>query len=105
MIPTAAMALSLLAAPVAAQETTQQSVIGASGDPIYSVQIAGANGATYNCRPDIQTVGGRLVRQCRRLNGVANGQLLGGTLAAPGALAAGAVLVLLAASSSSTTTN
>ena len=100
----AVAAMSLLAAPLAAQETTQASVNGPSGDPTYSVQITGANGETYNCRPDIQTVNGQLVRRCQRLNGVVNGQLLGGSLTTGGALAAGAVLILLAAGSSSTTT-
>lgn len=100
----AAVAVSLMAAPLAAQETTQASVNGPSGDPTYSVQITGANGEIYNCRPDIQTVAGQLVRRCQRLSGVVNGQLLGGSLSTGGALAAGAVLVLLAAGSSSTTT-
>jgi len=106
MLQTAA-AVSLIGAPLAAQETTQQTVVGASGDPVYSVQVSGVNGETYNCRPDIQTVNGQLVRRCQRLN-VVNGQLLGGSLTTTDAIAAAAfVFVALAADggSSTTTTN
>ncbi|WP_299141038.1 hypothetical protein [uncultured Tateyamaria sp.] len=99
--------MSVIGAPLAAQETTQQTVVGASGDPVYSVQVTGVNGETYNCRPDIQTVNGQLVRRCQRLN-VVNGQLLGGSLATTGAIAAAAIVLVALASdggSSTTTTN
>ncbi|MEO0400862.1 MAG: hypothetical protein AAF214_00645 [Pseudomonadota bacterium] len=97
--------------PVAAQDTTQQSVVGASGNPIYSVQVVGQNGVTYNCLPDLQRIESQLVRRCQRLNaagGTSNG-LLGGSLST--GLAAGAVAFVLVAvaagsdGSTATTTN
>ncbi|MEP1964033.1 hypothetical protein [Tateyamaria sp.] len=104
----AAVAVSLLASPLAAQETSQAAVVGNSGDAVYSLQVTGANGATYNCLPNTQNVNGQVVRRCQRI-GASGGQILQGSLVAPaaGAIAALAVLVLVGTggSSSTTTTN
>ncbi|WP_299369881.1 hypothetical protein [uncultured Tateyamaria sp.] len=99
----AAVAATLMGAPLAAQETTQQTVLGASGDSVYSVRVVGANGESYNCRPNIETVGGQLVRRCQRLN-VVNGQLLGGSLTTGAAVAGAAIVLLALAADNSTTT-
>ncbi|GGX62515.1 hypothetical protein GCM10007385_34560 [Tateyamaria omphalii] len=86
--------------------TTQQSVVGPSGDAVYSDQILGTDGETYFCRPGLIPRGDQLVRRCRRVTGTgaANAQLAGGALSAPAALAAVAVLVVVAGGSSSSTT-
>ncbi|UWR34863.1 hypothetical protein K3759_07165 [Sulfitobacter sp. W027] len=88
-----------------AQTTTQAGVLGASDDAVYSLQVQGADGVIYNCKPNPVTVDGNTARVCVRADGAglfASGAGLGG-----GAVAAGAALVLVAiaaGSSSSTTT-
>ncbi|MDG1470077.1 MAG: hypothetical protein P8Q26_00735 [Ascidiaceihabitans sp.] len=78
-----------------AQDTQQSSVIGASGDTVYSVQVSGSDGVTYNCLPNLRVENGIRYRDCIR-DGAAlagNGTLLGGTLS--GSSAAGAIVVAL----------
>ncbi|MEQ6247997.1 hypothetical protein ABMC89_03805 [Sulfitobacter sp. HNIBRBA3233] len=60
--------LSLTAASGAyAQSTTQQAVLGASADPVYSVRVQGANDVIYNCKPDTtRDAAGTLIRECVR---------------------------------------
>ncbi|WP_417770666.1 hypothetical protein [Stappia sp.] len=82
-----------------AQTTTQETVIGASGDPVYSVQIVGANGVVYNCLPDLVVKDGLTVRQCRRV-GSGGSVTLDGT--GPAAIAAGLVLVAVISADDST---
>ncbi|MAM00292.1 MAG: hypothetical protein CL583_17775 [Alteromonadaceae bacterium] len=85
-----------------AQTTTQTAVLGASDDAVYSLQIQGANGVIYNCKPDPVTVDGQIARECVRAGG--SGVLDQG-LAANAAAGLGAVaLVALAAGGSSSTT-
>ncbi len=106
MAITAAVAFS--AGAVAAQETTQTGVIGESGNATFSVQVQGANGNVYNCRPEIETIDGVRARRCVLAGGGgglagAGAGLTGGVGAGLGAL----VLVAIAAGSdgsSSTTT-
>ena len=93
-----------LAGAAFAQTTTQVAVLGASDDAVYSLQIQGANGVTYNCKPELVQVDENIGRFCVNANG-------GGLFEAGAGLgawaAAGAALVLLAVasgSSSSTTT-
>lgn len=48
-------------------QTTQKAVLGTSSDPVYSVQVEGANGVLYNCKPDlVQDADGRSARECVR---------------------------------------
>jgi hypothetical protein len=90
-----AMAFALSAGVATAQETTQTGVLGASGDPVYSLQVQGANGVIYNCMPEVQVVDGVRARRC-----VASGE---GTLRDAGqglteaGPAIGALLVVLVA--------
>ena len=60
-----------LAQPALAQATTEARVIGPSGVPVYTVQVLGANGVTYNCRPDTEERDGQVLRFCRRVEGTA----------------------------------
>ncbi|WP_421907414.1 hypothetical protein [Mameliella sp.] len=87
--------------PALAQTTTEARVIGPSGLPVYSVQVLGTNGITYNCRPDTEERDGQVLRYCRRVKDtmVADGD--------PFALApmvlTGAVLAVFAVGSASGT--
>lgn len=88
-----------------AQTTTQAAVLGASDDAVYSLQVQGANGVIYNCKPDPVTVDGNVARVCTPASGA--GLFEAGAGLGGGAAAAGAALVLVAiaaGSSSSTTT-
>lgn len=101
-VTAAAMALSGAAF---AQTTTQAAVLGASDDPVYSLQVQGANGIIYNCKPQPVTVDGNVARVCVRADGA--GLFEAGSGLGAGAAAAGAAIVLIAiasGSSSSTTT-
>jgi hypothetical protein len=50
-----------------AQTTTQQSVLGVSGNPDYPVQVFGQNGVAYNCEEEIvQLATGQPARTCIR---------------------------------------
>jgi len=103
---TAAVAMSF-AGIATAQTTTQTAVLGTSDNANYPVQIAGANGETYNCMADIVVVDGVQARRC--VNANAGGSLFeaGNGLGAGAAAAAGALLVIAVAAndSSSTTTS
>ena len=52
-----------------AQTTTQAAVLGASDDSVYSLQVQGANGIIYNCKPNPVTVDGNTARVCVRADG------------------------------------
>lgn len=57
-----------------AQQTTQVGGVTPSGDPVFSEQVTGANGLTYNCRPEITTsAGGVPARVCRQVSGTGTG--------------------------------
>lgn len=103
---TAAAATALMATGAFAQ-ATQTGVVGASGDPTYSLQVTASNGQTYNCIPQVQTIAGVPSRQCVNANPAAGGLGgLGAGLGAGGGVAAAALVVLAVAAggSSSTTT-
>jgi hypothetical protein len=103
MAITAAIALAATAA--AAQDTTQASVLGESGDPTYSLQVQGANGVIYNCSPDIETIDGISARRCVTSGGSglagAGAGLAGGPAIGVGVLA---LLAIAAGSDGSTST-
>tara|TARA_R100000935_G_C2758070_1_gene132469 strand:+ start:351 stop:692 length:342 start_codon:yes stop_codon:yes gene_type:complete len=85
--------------------TTQASVLGASSDAVYSLQVQGANGVVYNCKPDPVSVDGDAARACVRADSA--GLFDAGAGIGNAGAAAGAALVLIAiasGSSSSTTT-
>lgn len=63
-IITTAMALALGAGIAQAQDTTQTGVLGQSGDPVYSLQVQGANGVIYNCIPEVKVIDGVRAREC-----------------------------------------
>ena len=102
-VTAAALAISSTAF---AQTTTQAGVLGASDDAVYSLQVQGANGVIYNCKPNPVVVDGNTARVCVQANGgglFEAGAGMGGAGAAAGAAV---VLIAIAAggSSSSTTT-
>ncbi|MDF3383548.1 MULTISPECIES: hypothetical protein [unclassified Sulfitobacter] len=93
-----------------AQTTSQAAVLGASDDAVYSLQVQGANGVVYNCKPDPVTVDGNTARVCVPAAADGAGLFAAGAGLGGGAAAAGAALVLVAvaasgSSSSTTTTN
>lgn len=106
MAITAAVALAATAA--IAQDTTQASVLGESGDPTYSLQVQGANGVIYNCVPDIETIDGVRARRCVTTGGSglagAGTGLAGGPAIGVGVLALVAIAGASGGSSSTTTT-
>jgi hypothetical protein len=91
---TAATVLCATAAFAQTATTGTQSVNGASGDAVYSLEVVGTNGVTYNCQPDIVTIDGVSARQCVRA-GAGGGNLFEGGLTA--GVAAGVVGVILVA--------
>ena len=105
ILATVAATIALTGAALA-QTTTQEAVLGASDDAVYSLQVQGANGVVYNCKPNPVTVDGNTARVCVRADGA--GHFAAGAGLGGGAAAAGAALVLVAiaagSSSSSTTT-
>ena len=105
ILATVAATIALTGAAFA-QTTTQEAVLGASDDAVYSLQVQGANGVVYNCKPNPVTVDGNTARVCVRADGA--GHFAAGAGLGGGAAAAGAALVLVAiaagSSSSSTTT-
>lgn len=108
MFATVTAAAIALAGASFAQTTTQAAVLGASDDAVYSLQVRGANGIVYNCKPNPVTVDGNTARVCVRADGA--GLFEAGAGIGAGAAAAGAAIVLIALASSSsssatTTTN
>ncbi|MDF3384598.1 MULTISPECIES: hypothetical protein [unclassified Sulfitobacter] len=84
--------------------TTQVGEPIPSGESIYEVQVTGANGAVYNCKPTVITIDGGLpARECVRAGGagVLDQGLTGNAAAGLGAVA---LIALAAGGSSSTTT-
>lgn len=106
LFATVTAATIALAGAAFAQTTTQAGVLGASGDAVYSLQVQGANGVIYNCKPNPVVVDGQTARVCVRADG--GGLFEAGSGLGAGAAAAGAAVVLIAiaagGSSSSTTT-
>lgn len=96
---TAAVAMSV-AAGASAQNTTQASVLGETGNAAYPIRVQGGNGQIYSCKAEIETIDGVRARRCVQDN---DGALYaaGGGLAAGGAVAAGALLLVVLAASDS----
>tara|TARA_R100001230_G_C5686714_1_gene196462 strand:- start:789 stop:1130 length:342 start_codon:yes stop_codon:yes gene_type:complete len=84
--------------------TTQANVLGASSDAVYSLQVQGANGVVYNCKPDPVTVDGNTARVCVRAENAGLFDAGSGIGSAGGIAGAALVLVAIAAGSSSSTT-
>ncbi len=87
----------------AAQTTSQEAVLGQSGDATYSLQIRGANNVVYNCKPDVVSVDGVRARQCVKAG---QGGLFenGNGLTVGAGVAAIVIVAVLAGNDSSTTT-
>lgn len=102
MFATITAATIALAGTAFAQVTTQVAVLGASGEAVYSLQVQGANGVIYNCKPELVTMDGNTGRLCVRADG--GGLFAAGAGLGTGAAAAGAALVLLAVASGSSST-
>ena len=50
---------------MAAGAATQQTVLGASSDPVFSVRVQGSDNVIYKCRPDIiDRADGTRIREC-----------------------------------------
>lgn len=81
-------------------QTTQTSVVGASGDPSYPLQVTGSNGVQYKCENETENRNGVTVRSCVRDTSDGAGVFGSGTTeVGTGAIAAGAVgLIVIAAS-------
>tara|TARA_R110002049_G_scaffold23545_10_gene83687 strand:- start:73645 stop:73989 length:345 start_codon:yes stop_codon:yes gene_type:complete len=99
-----AAAAVMLAGAATAQTTTQAGVLGNSGDAVYSLQVQGANGVVYNCKPELVQINGLTARRCIDPNaggltnagaGLGNGAVIG---------AAALVIVAIAAGSDGTST-
>lgn len=61
------VAAGLLATSAMAQATTESSVLGESGDDVYSLRVQGDNGVLYNCKPGlVETEDGSPARACIR---------------------------------------
>lgn len=99
-IAAGAAALAMTASAAMAQETTTQSVVGQSGNAIYSVEVIGANGVRYHCLPNTSVVDGTNVRRCIRANAGAG---LGNTPMGAGAAAIAGVLLLVAVAAANDT--
>ncbi|MEP1522765.1 hypothetical protein [Ascidiaceihabitans sp.] len=104
-----ATSIALVAGNLAfAQQTQQTGVVGPSGDDVYSLEVTGADGATYNCRPDVIDVDGVPSRPCVQTG---NTPAFQGSLAAGGGAALGALVFIALVSgsdgspSTTTTTN
>lgn len=97
----AAALTSVCATGAVAQTTTQQGVIGASGNAAYPLQVRGANGIVYDCRNALsETATGRPARVCVNTSGAAasttgTGLLGAGTGVATGTAVAGLIGVAL----------
>ena len=99
-----AASLAITATSVAAQTTgpiTEGASVGASGVAGYPVQVIGANGITYDCRPAVVNAAGVAQFVCRdpslsAANSVATNGLTG-ALGAVGVNAAIAGLLVLTA--------
>ncbi len=91
-ITTLFAACTLIAGAASAQSTTQQSVLGQSGQDIYTLEIQGTNGVVFNCKPEIISANGVPSRECVR----PSGSILGNGSVAAGAAAAGIALVIIA---------
>lgn len=96
-----ACALTIGISASAFAQTTQTSVVGASGDPSYPVQVTASNGIVYKCERDVENRNGVPVRVCVRDELADADQFLRDNSALKnGLIAAGVVaLVLLLASS------
>ncbi len=94
-------AVALMATGAAAQTTTQQSVGGPTGDPVYSLRVIGENGVAYNCRAELEQRGGVAVRVCRRAGGTGQG---GGNAATVPALIGGLALLAIGGGSDGSST-
>jgi hypothetical protein len=105
------LALAMMGTSVQAQATSQASENGPSGVDVYSVQVTGADGSIYNCRPDIVDVEGVPTRFCRRssVTGATDGTLfsggLGGGVGAGIGVAVIAIALIGGDGSTSTTTS
>ena len=73
--------------------TETQSVGGATGLADYSLEVIGANGLTYACRPDIVTIDGVTARQCVRPEAAGGDLFEGGLTASVGGAILGVVLL------------
>ncbi|MFD2739290.1 hypothetical protein ACFSUD_06915 [Sulfitobacter aestuarii] len=100
MMMTAIAAVALSAGVASAQTTTQEAVLGTSDDPVYSVQVQGANGVIYNCKPEIVVVDGVRARPCLAAGGNAGLFAAGAGVTGAGAAAAAGVLALVALAAS-----
>ncbi|MGP6086198.1 hypothetical protein [Antarctobacter jejuensis] len=88
-----------LSQAASAQQTTQAEILGPSGDPVYSVQILGADGVTYDCRPETERTVNEILRYCRRVGAGTTGD----STQMGAAAAAGLILAIFAISSASGT--
>ena len=100
----AAMTLAFGVSAVSAQEAMQTGVTGQSGNLDYPLQITASNGLVYNCKAEIENVGGQAQRTCVRANS-GTGISENAAVAAAGGAVAIALIVANDSSSSTTTTN
>ena len=87
-----AAAVALTATSSFAQVTSQENVLGASGNPAYPLEVQGANGVIYNCENEIVMIDGVNARRCVR-EGQGGLFANGSGMAAGGAAAAGILLL------------
>ncbi len=83
-----------------AQATTEQAVLGASSNAVYSVRVEGQNGVLYNCKPELTTTpDGTPARACIREEDSGGAMFDSGTGIGNAAPAVAGVLVAVAIAS------
>jgi len=102
-----AIVLSLPAVASAQGVTTQQGIVGQSGQQVFSQQVRGADGNLYNCRPNVENVNGVPTRFCRRVSGgtITTGGGVSGNAALFGLVGLGVVAALIGGDDSSSGTD
>ena len=91
-----AAATVAFAAPAFAQTTTAEVVGGASGNAAYPIEVIGANGVQYFCRPNGTSTTGAAVYACIRPGAGGGLALNNGALIGAGAAALLAAVVISA---------
>lgn len=100
-----AVAMTVLSATTLSAAVTQQSVIGKSSHPVFTVKIRATNGKVYICKPETtKNNSGQTLRTCVREEGVEALFASGTGIGAGGAVAGGLLFAMLINNNSSGTT-
>lgn len=97
-------AAATFAAPAIAQTTTAEVVGGPSGNAAYPIEVIGANGVQYFCRPNGVASNGASVYACIRPGAASAGLALGNGAVAGAGIAVAIVALAIAADNETTST-